>query len=575
MGSIKNDKYIPNYDLVEINRIKKLYEDKEILIYSPIIQRRIDEELVKIQDINYKSQYLEDLAKVHIFMEQFPFNEKYLMLNQMFEEQLFATYEYLKETGIEISFEQIFNKQNFDDYIGIGYTTGDFPYGTTDTAKTLSNPKRITFNPRTIEENTLKIYSIMLEEVETHEVQHFVSGDGLKNKLPFWAKDLSGNLYLNEMCTEYNAIQIVKTQLDDSLNKRQIIKKFDNSNKITFYAEGWQYTEILQFYDAMNIISGNKFNEMYYDADKGLNSLEDKNIIKGFQKISKLYTQLYNRKDIKNETMIEKKYDDLIKAFTDLSEYHIRNGIGLDENTDLDSTDGKTKLSELKVFFDSFESITFKKSNETLYERDIIKNNLLESVFKDKEKIKTVVDKLQDKEEVEEVSINTEKEISNEVVKAKSISEVTVSPNTVYFTPSFSETKLKENIQNIEIECSLSNMKEFFDKHIKKYGFISNPDGSYSKDNTSDEEIKSIVRDFVKDRPHFDGCIESVTATKNGDSHIITDYTLEQELKQRAIKKELEDLNNDRNKKNNSNDKGSSKDSKNKGKDKDDFDLDK
>lgn len=201
----------------------------------------------------------------------------------------------------------------------------------------------------------------MLEEVETHEVQHFVSGDGLKNKLPFWAKDLSGNLYLNEMCTEYNAIQIVKTQLDDSLNKRQIIKKFDNSNKITFYAEGWQYTEILQFYDAMNIISGNKFNEMYYDADKGLNSLEDKNIIKDFQKISKLYTHLYNRKDIKNETMIEKKYDDLIKAFTDLSEYHIRNGIGLDENTDLDSTDGKAKLSELKVFFDSFESITFKK----------------------------------------------------------------------------------------------------------------------------------------------------------------------------------------------------------------------
>ncbi|MBE5917963.1 MAG: hypothetical protein E7273_14125 [Pseudobutyrivibrio ruminis] len=561
MGNIKNDKYISNYDLVEINIVKELYINKKIPVYSPIIQRRVDEEAVKIQNINYKSEYLEDLAKVHIFMKQFPVNKKYPMLNQMFEEQLFATYEYLKEQGQVSDFNKIFNEETFHSFEGVFYRKSDFL--STDQAITISNEhsKRISFNTKS-KIIDVSIYNIILEKAGTHETQHFVTGDGTNIGLKENEKNKYKNFFFNEMCTEWNAIQITKKYLDNNIPENTIKKSIWFRKNITYTTQSDAYIELVQFYEPLNIISGNKLQNIYYNQKMNIYNLDDDKIIKGFQDITKLYTKLYPLIDTKNKHFRESKFDAMIKAFTDLSEYHIKTGIGLDENTNLETPEGKAKLEELKRFFDSFESITFKKSNEELYQRDIIKNNLLDLVFKDKDKIKTVSDYLDNKNEIAEVSKEETKESVKEVTKDKALS---VSPNAIFFVPSFSEAKLKENIETMDIDCSFSDMKRFFDNHIMQYGFIKDDNGNYYKDNASDEEIKTIVRDFIQECPQFDDCVEFVTITKDGKSHVITDYTSEQELKKKAIKQELEDYKNSKNIKKD--------DSKDKNKGKDDIDL--
>lgn len=445
-----------DYSDENVELVKRMFVSGEIPVYSQMIKFKIrDIASAEAMGIKASTDYLNNLAKVHIFMEQFADKSKNQMLDSLFEEQLFATYEYLKEKYTDLKFEDIFNDKVFNNYDGIYYRTSDF--ASTEQAKTINTPsKYISFNPKSPIID-ISSYNLKIEKAGTHETQHFITGDGTSDNFSNFQKNDFKNLYINEMCTEWNVLQIVKDKLD--YIPYRIVEKRIGKDTLTFTTQSDAYIELVQLYEPLNIISGNRLQDIYYKKDFNLNNLEDTNVINGLQEIAQSYTKLYHFWDTKNKYLREDKFDVMMDKFASLSTYYVKDVVGLDTTTDLDSDLGKEKLREVKELFDSFESITFKKSSSHNYERDIIKEKILLSIFKEKEKASTIlndINKIED-EILEEVEKTAEKETTERVI----LKDAEISNNSFSFTPLFSEEKLRENNSLFKIECSKGQIDKF------------------------------------------------------------------------------------------------------------------
>ena len=300
------------YKNKKINSIKDEITNGNIEIHSPLILKRIKEEIIKENIISdYKSDYLEDFAKVHIFLNEYRNKTENVLLGQLFEEQIFATYEFAKNTENKLArealtFNDFFNEEVFENYIGIlTDNTALNKKDTTTTAKTVkeNNKKYITFNTNCSLIN-VKEYSLSLQKSGTHETQHFVSDDGSSNGFNTIKKMLKKNVYINEMCTEHFAIQIIEDFIEEGkINEKEYTRTLIPSGKtISFKSKSDVYMEITQFFDALDIVSGNNFKEIYYKKNLNIESL-DKDFVKKLQKFSNTYTKLYKKEDVENKNM--------------------------------------------------------------------------------------------------------------------------------------------------------------------------------------------------------------------------------------------------------------------------------
>ncbi len=418
------------YKNKKIDLTKDEFTNGNIEIYSPLIIKKIKEETIKENIVFvYKSDYLEDLAKVHIFMDEHRNKTENILLGQLFEEQLFATYEFAKniENKLDkesLTFDDFFNEETFKNYIGIlTDNTALKETDTTTTAKEVTeiNKKYISFNTNCPLIN-VKEYSLSLQKSGTHETQHFVSDDGSSNGFNTIKKMLKKNVYINEMCTEHFAIQIIEDFIEDKkITEKDYTRTLIPSGKtISFKSKSDVYMEITQFFDALDIASGNNFKELYYKKNLNIENL-DKDFVKELQKLSNTYTKLYKNKDIENKNMQEKEFDNLINIFSDIAKDYIKNKIGVNKDTDLDELTNYSKAKSLKQFFDTFDNITFSIDGGPTY-GNILKEKIILSIYENKEKAKKVFKDLENlfkdnssSNASEIASIETEKIVSNDI----------------------------------------------------------------------------------------------------------------------------------------------------------------
>ena len=98
------------YNQKDINEVRKSYIEKTITAYSPLLKEQIDIEATKIiNNPNYKSNYLEELAKVNIFItNKVKCPDEFT--REMLIESAFASYQYQKINNLPFAkFEDFFS----------------------------------------------------------------------------------------------------------------------------------------------------------------------------------------------------------------------------------------------------------------------------------------------------------------------------------------------------------------------------------------------------------------------------------------------------------------------------------
>ena len=528
------------YTVDKINNIQDSFINDKIPVHSSKISDNIKNEVaIMATDSEYKSIYLEDLAKVHIFMEQYSGKINNKLLGQLFEEQLFATYEHLKTVdGISIPFDKFFSDENFNNFTGILEGTAIRKDDTSKIAKTVKTltEKYITFNSNNPLITTTKNSNILLE-AGTHETQHFVTDDGTSNGFGFVKKQYGKYVYINEMCTEHNAIKIMENHLTGLLPETTYTRELIPSGKeITFSSKSNVYMEITQFYDALNIMSGNRLEKIYYDKSLNLDNLEPE-FRKGLEDLSHIYSTLYEKHDTENQYMIEKRFDKLIDSFTSLSEKYVRKELGINKSTNLASD--KDKSDKLKAFFDTFDSINFKKEGDKLTYGEQIKQRVLKSIFENENTVNDILSLTIKPAPATTSSATTSSSVSTPVTIPTATTK-TIPEDSISFTLKINESKLKENCEALDINCSISQVNEFFNNLATDNGFNKADTESFYKEGASTEDIKSLVREFLKDKSYLNDCVENITVKNKDTSYTITDFSSAQEIRQKEMKNSLE-----------------------------------
>lgn len=370
--------------------INKIFRG-DIDIYSPIIKNNI-ENLKIIQrtseELDEKqTEYVSDLAKIHLFMDKFKSNTKNSLLRNLFVEDLFAKYEYQKDNNLPYqNFEDLFNFRNFYNFCGISTWSGWFMI---DGQISDDKGKNISFIPffKQIAINTFEkseanlLYSPELNHTETHETQHFVSGKGTYDgKYLFNGYLNSAQNNFNEICTEWNATKIVKEYLDDNLKSLKISKTFKDSDKtISFSSSYPNYSEALVFYDSLNKMSGDKLREIYYTNGLNIDSINNENIVNGMLDFSEKYSKIYDSVD-KNK-LIESNFDKMINSFSKLSQIYINEEIGLDHKPDATKKADAELLDKIDSFFETLESVNFIKEGDSYTQGELIRESILGAIY--------------------------------------------------------------------------------------------------------------------------------------------------------------------------------------------------
>ncbi len=571
----------------EVNKLENEYLKTSSPALSPIIKanlkairnyrngdsKALDGFIPKGTDIDI---YLEELAKVNIFI-----TEKVKCPNDITREILiesaFASYQYQKLNNLPFAeFDDFFNDTKghpFDNFKKVAFEEeksrvsyifndiksfhfGDslvhlsslfdknkelrcYPHiGKDIDGKSFDLGKGIYLNNTMSKEE----YTLSLMKTLTHELQHKVSHNGvyehLYDNFPEFVRNLvslgvSGDIsYLNEICTEWNAQKIISLFLDE--NKLQVDKDTftNNENKECFFdTNSKDYKEGTQFFDALNIILDGNFNESYYNRNIDFkNNTNEK--IKKFESLIYAFCDSCNKLYVggvySESKLLKENFDAMINSFTDLAESYIRNEIGINKNTDFTSPNEEIKLKELSKFFNSFESITFiidgkTKDGKELYEREIIKSNILDSIFeKNEAKIQEVKNLLDGKAKTASATAVTTS--TSAKVVSSSVSVTTVN-DVLSFVPSFSEIKLKENSKEFDVNCSLSQLKQIFENYVKDNGFEKDRDGKYYKEDASVDDVKKLINHFFETRELFKGCIETVTIKDKDNTYQINDFS--------------------------------------------------
>ena len=407
MSLKKMDKYEENYYLIKRKLIKN-----ELLILSPTIKERIIEEItLEAKEPDKKSEYLNDYVQTIIFMEKYKTKSPYPIIFQMATESLFATYQHQKENGYKYNtFDDFFNEKEEHPFERIkGYSINDNRLYEDDDGKTLKEGTYVL-----IRNEVAKGYSLFFNKTLTHEIQHQCSGEGTNTN----KKSISDALnLLNEMCTEYNAIQIIKNQMDSNVTKEKysftIIKDKNNRKieKINYISEYAHYKEQEAFFPAiLHIVPG--INEIYYDKNKDLDSLPDnqkkyipdilkftesaallyddpkgsltpvewfkKRIVPFIEKFSIFESQ--NTASFSNRICFDQNFDAMVDSFSSLAEKYVRN-LGLNKSTTPDSIEGAITFKKVEEFFNTFDSITFQKDGENFTQKELIKEKILGAIY--------------------------------------------------------------------------------------------------------------------------------------------------------------------------------------------------
>ncbi len=405
-------------DEKHILKVRNDIKNELISFHSPLIRKRI-EEIAKYEAINKNAipdPYLTDLAKVHIFMDKYKSRTKNPLLGELFEEQLFATYEYCKDNNLYYgNFNDLFNTGKFFTFLGV--TTNDIWFSTKTKINPLflfnknefitkeyekdANGKNISFITNRIAINThsqeidYSSYNASLNHTGTHEAQHFVTGKGTYDKKYLFGGYLNqGQNNLNELCIEKNATNIIKNYLDDSIEPKTITKTFKDTKKnITFISENKDYKELTSFYEPIDYITGNKLRDICYTKGVNINSIGSPEIVDKLLDFTKSYNYIYDSNDKNN--LFEDKFDTMIDSFSLLAEQYVREKIALTQNTDPRTKEGAEKISKTKEFFDTFDSISFKKESENFYQRDLIKEKVLGAIYNNDKSSDTAIKRLE------------------------------------------------------------------------------------------------------------------------------------------------------------------------------------
>ncbi|MBE5917278.1 MAG: hypothetical protein E7273_10615 [Pseudobutyrivibrio ruminis] len=397
-------------DEKHILKVRNEIKNELISFHSPLIRKRI-EEIAKYEAINKNAipdPYLTDLAKVHIFMDKFRSRTKNPLLGEMFEEQLFATYEYCKDNNLNYSnFDDLFNNKKFFTFLGV--TTDDkwflsniLPFVkeenkeyTSESGKYVSLiSKRIAINKHSTEID-ISGYNASLNHTGTHETQHFVTGKGTYDKKYLFGGYLNvGQNNLNELCIERIATNIIKNYLDDNIKSKTVEKSFDTGNKITFTSDSKDYQEFVVFYDSLNHISGNKLEDICYTKGKNIDSIGNPEIVNKILDFTESLGSVCDKND--KTKLLEQNFDAMIDSFSSLAEKYVRN-LGLNKSTTPDSLEGAITFKRVEEFFNTFDSITFQKDGENFTQKELIKEKVLGAIYYNDKSSEEAINRLNNK----------------------------------------------------------------------------------------------------------------------------------------------------------------------------------
>ena len=406
------------YKQTDIDKCINDYINKDITVFAPLIRTKIDEEAAKmVSDVNYKSTYLNDLAKVHIFMDKYKSRTKNPLLGELFEEQLFATYEYCKDNNLYYKeFDKLFSDRKFFNFLGV--TTNDIwfikkskpnplflfnkkglfinEYDNEANGKNISFMiKQIALNEKHSSEIDILKYNTSLNHTGTHETQHFVTGKGVYDKKYLLDGYLNvGQNNLNELCIERIATNIIKNYLDDNMKSKTVEKSFDTGNKITFTSDSKDYQEFVVFYDSLNHISVNKLEDICYTKGKNIDSIGNPEIVNKILAFTESLGSVCDKND--KTKLLEQNFDAMIDSFSSLAEIYVRN-LGLNKSTTPDSLEGAITFKRVEEFFNTFDSITFQKDGENFTQAKLIKEKVLGAIYYNDKSSEEAINRLNNK----------------------------------------------------------------------------------------------------------------------------------------------------------------------------------
>ena len=556
----RTGKIIVEYTESEIANISDMYLANNDSTLSPTINSILQDirnynkgdatatKNLRDKNINPES-YLEDLAKVNIFISKTvkcPDD----FTKEMLIESAFASFQYQKENNLSFdTFDKFFSTED-------GHPFESFNEIVVTKKKPLSKDTNGMCRGNVMYLNSdmnFEEYSLSLEKTLTHELQHIVSGNGTYEKHPFLGKISSKITGLNEMCTEWNAEQIIHKFLDPNnyvRAKDTLVPMDDLNNKkskskvLSFVTCAKDYKEMVSFYDSIDVMLGGKLKDLYYNRDsslpillKGPLSKDESKLISDIYDFSqKAYWDLTKDRgsSYKNHIIPEERFDAMIDSFTSLSTRYVKEVIKLDHKPDTTVKEDAECLNKLKAFFDTFDNINFKKEGDKLVYSEQIKQRILKSIFENENTLNDILSLTKKPAPATTSSATTSSSVSTPTA-TKTIPEDSIS-----FTLEINESKLKENCEALGINCSISQVNEFFNNLATDNGFNKSDTGSFYKEGASTEDIESLVREFLNDKSYLNGCVESITVKDKDTSYTITDFSSAQEIRQKEMKNSLE-----------------------------------
>lgn len=490
------------YNEVEIKALRRKYLTEDIAL-SPIIKSNIDtintiNRLKKSEELNSSEQkqlqdaqnflnsrnidpdtYLDELAKVNIFItEKVKCSDDFT--REMLIESAFASYQYQKINNLPFAkFEDFFSiddKKPFNTFNEI-IVTDEKPLGPEENGKRV---KGIMYLNKSMD---YEKYTISLMKTITHELQHVISNNGTYEKHNFLGRVFNSATGLNEMCTEWNAEQIVTLLLDSDkvlengkenkkapyrLEKDTLLT--DSGRKeLSFCTKAKDYRELVSFYEAINFICKEDLRNLYYDREKRfnirdafLNKIPIKITINSeiYNLTGKAYWDLTNdnESNYKNHIFLEKRFDDVIDSFTSLATRYVKSKLKISPKVDLDELSNYRKAKQLQQFFDTFDNINFIKEGETLTQGEIIKRRVLFNIYKDEKKVDDALEALNIYKEVKEKeSKDTSTILSSKKAPEENLTtEIDSSLNTDTLENKNLETTNDINLSN-NTKCSKDN----------------------------------------------------------------------------------------------------------------------
>lgn len=495
------------YDMDEVEKLEKEYLKTSSPALSPIIKanlkairnyrngdsKALDGFIPKGTD---PDTYLEELAKVNIFItEKVKCPDDFT--REMLIESAFASYQYQKINNLPFSkFEDFFStddKKPFHIFNEVVITDG----------KPLNseiNGQRVNGIMYLNKSMDYQKYTISLMKTITHELQHVISNNGTYEKHNFLGRVFNSATGLNEMCTEWNAEQIVTLLLDSDkvlengeenkkapyrLEKDTLLTD-SGSKELSFCTKAKDYRELVSFYEAINFICKEDLRNLYYDREKRFN-IRDAFLNKSPIKIT-INSEIYNvtgkaywdltkdkKSSYKNHIFLEKRFDDIIDSFTSLATRYVKSKLKISPKVDLDELSNYRKAKQLQQFFDTFDNISFIKEGETLTQGEIIKRRVLFNIYQDEKKVDDALEALNIYKEVKEnESKDTSTILSSEKAPEENLktTEVNSSLDT--------DTLENKNLATINDIDSLNNAK--CSKNNNNYK-------SKNKDNSKDIDL--------------------------------------------------------------------------------------